>query len=204
MARLHIQLDGAPVLSRELKWGITRIGRGADNDMVISHPSLSQHHCEMELGIDFLKVRDLGSTNGTTVGNRTVSEAFLAPGETLWFGQVPATVEWSQESVNVPESKHKGFRPRWNWEKACSAASSTRRPLLHGIARGAIDISAQAASRTCAWLAARRAGSARNAASQLFSLRGPMVVSASNPGGSGSRPRSPAPQVCDRWRTPNR
>jgi hypothetical protein len=31
-----------------------------------------------------------------------------------------------------------------------------------------------------------------------------MVVSASNPGGSGSRPRSPAPQVCDRWRTPNR
>lgn len=103
MARLHIQLDGAPVLSRELKWGITRIGRGADNDMVISHPSLSQHHCEMELGIDFLKVRDLGSTNGTTVGNRTVSEAFLAPGETLWFGQVPATVEWSQESVNVPD-----------------------------------------------------------------------------------------------------
>jgi DNA-directed RNA polymerase subunit RPC12/RpoP len=103
MARLHIQLDGAPVLSRELKWGITRIGRGADNDVVISHPSLSQHHCEMELGIDFLKVRDLGSTNGTTVGNRTVSEAFLAPGETLWFGQVPATVEWSQESVNVPD-----------------------------------------------------------------------------------------------------
>ena len=103
MARLHIQLDGAPVLSRELKWGITRIGRGADNDVVISHPSLSQHHCEMELGIDFLKVRDLGSTNGTTVGNRTVSEAFLAPSETLWFGQVPATVEWSQESVNVPD-----------------------------------------------------------------------------------------------------
>jgi hypothetical protein len=102
MARLHIQLDGAPVLSRELKWGITRIGRAEDNDVVVSHPSLSQHHCELELGIDFLKVRDLGSTNGTTVNERTVTEAFLAPGERLRFGQVPATFEWSQESVNVP------------------------------------------------------------------------------------------------------
>lgn len=102
MARLHIQLDGAPVLSKELKWGITRIGRGEDNDVIVSHPSLSQHHCELELGIDFLKVRDLGSTNGTTVGERTVTEAFLAPGERLRFGQVSATVEWSQESVNVP------------------------------------------------------------------------------------------------------
>jgi hypothetical protein len=109
MARLHIQLDGAPVLSRELKWGITRIGRGEDNDVVVSHPSLSQHHCEMELGIDFLKVRDLGSTNGTIVGDQTVTEAFLAPGERLRFGQVPATVEWSQESVHVPAIEAQGL-----------------------------------------------------------------------------------------------
>ena len=102
MARLHIQLEGAPVLSKELKWGVTRIGRHEDNDVVIPHASLSQHHCEMELGLDFLKVRDLGSTNGTMVADQAVTEAFLAPGERLRFGQVSATVEWSQESVNVP------------------------------------------------------------------------------------------------------
>ena len=102
MARLHIHLEGSPVFTKELNWGITRIGRGEDNDVVIAHPSLSQHHCEMELGMGFLKVRDLGSTNGTTVGNQAVTEAFLEPGGRLCFGLVPAMVEWSQEGVHVP------------------------------------------------------------------------------------------------------
>lgn len=90
------------MVSRELNWGITRVGRSPDNDIVIAHPSLSQRHCEIDLGIGFLKVRDLGSTNGTFVADRAVTEANLASGDHLRLGHVTMVVEWSREDVHVP------------------------------------------------------------------------------------------------------
>lgn len=93
--------DGSSV-SRELNWGTTRIGRAADNDIAIAHASLSQRHCEIELGLGYLRVRDLGSTNGTFVADQGVTEAPLSPGDRLRLGLVTAVVEWSQEDVSVP------------------------------------------------------------------------------------------------------
>jgi len=103
MARLFIQTDGTTASPKELNWGINRVGRGADNDIVVGHASVSYHHCELELGLDFLVVRDCGSTNGTFINGQPVKEARLAPGQTLRFGQVSATVDWSLNEVNVPK-----------------------------------------------------------------------------------------------------
>ncbi len=103
MARLFIQLDGTNVAPKELSWGVTRVGRGTDNDIVINHASVSYHHCELELGLDYLIVRDCGSTNGTFVNNQPIKEARLEPGQLLRFGQVAATVEWFQNEVTVPK-----------------------------------------------------------------------------------------------------
>lgn len=103
MARLFIQLDGVNAGPKELNWGVTRVGRGEDNDIVIDHPSVSYHHCELELGLDFLLVRDCGSTNGTFVNNQPAKEARLEPGQSVRLGQVPVTVEWSRQQVNVPK-----------------------------------------------------------------------------------------------------
>jgi pSer/pThr/pTyr-binding forkhead associated (FHA) protein len=103
MARLFFQLDGANIGPKELNWGVTRVGRGEDNDVIIQHASVSYHHCELELGLDFLIVRDCGSTNGTFVANQPVKEARLEPGQPVRFGQVPVTLEWSREQVNVPK-----------------------------------------------------------------------------------------------------
>lgn len=102
MARLFIQTDGTTASPKELNLGITRVGRGADNDIVINHASVSYHHCELELGLDYLVVRDCGSTNGTFINNQPVKEARLEPGQALRFGQVTATVESSRDHVNVP------------------------------------------------------------------------------------------------------
>jgi hypothetical protein len=103
MARLFIQTDGITASPRELNWGITRIGRGEDNDIILNHASVSYHHCQLELGLDSLLVRDCGSTNGTFVNDRPVQEARLENGQTLRFGQVAATVEWARDQVNVPK-----------------------------------------------------------------------------------------------------
>ena len=104
MARLIIQGEGAPDSSFELRWGITRVGRGPDNDLVLAVPSVSDHHCEFELGIDFLRVRDLGSTNGTFLapGTDRIQEAELQPGQRLRLGLIEMTVDWSRQAVSVP------------------------------------------------------------------------------------------------------
>ncbi len=102
MARLTIHLDGTTIGPVDLNWGITRIGRGPENDVVISHPSVSTRHCEFELGLDYLAVRDCGSTNGTFVNGQMVREARLDPGQRLQLGHVPVTVEWSSDQVSVP------------------------------------------------------------------------------------------------------
>ena len=103
MARLVIESEGANASPRELNWGLTRIGRGSDNDVVISHPSVSYHHCELELGLDFVILRDCGSTNGTFVNEQPIKEVRLEPGQNLRVGQIVARVEWSREPVAVPK-----------------------------------------------------------------------------------------------------
>lgn len=102
MARLHIQFQGSESVAKDLNWGITRVGRAPDNDIVIDHPSVSQHHSELELGPAGLRIRDLSSTNGTYLAGRMISQSDVSSGATLRFGEVQATAEWSQESVSVP------------------------------------------------------------------------------------------------------
>jgi hypothetical protein len=103
MARLFVQSNGVNADPHELNWGITRIGRGSDNDIVINHSSVSYHHCELELGLDSLIVRDYDSTNGTFIGDRKIKETRLEPGQCLRLGQVSVKVEWSREAVSVPK-----------------------------------------------------------------------------------------------------
>ena len=104
MAMLLIQGEGITASRTcELNWGVTRVGRGDDNDVVLNYPFISFHHCELELGLNGLLVRDTGSTNGTFVNERPIQEARLEPGQKLRLGQVSATVEYSDGTIVVPE-----------------------------------------------------------------------------------------------------
>jgi ABC transport system ATP-binding/permease protein len=62
-----------------------RIGRAPDNDIVLDEPNVSRHHAEVIPGSPPV-VRDLGSRNGTRVGDRHVREARLLPGATVGIG----------------------------------------------------------------------------------------------------------------------
>src|SRR6185436_2132983 len=103
MAKVWFQANDASLGSRELNWGVTRIGRARDNHLVIDHPSISTFHCEFVLGLDTLIIRDVGSTNGTYVDGTQVREAPLKPGQTLRFGEIEGKVYFSQDPVRVPE-----------------------------------------------------------------------------------------------------
>ena len=53
------------------------IGRAPDNDFVLSDPLVSAHHARIEWNDDGVLITDLGSTNGTFVGNTRIHHSRL-------------------------------------------------------------------------------------------------------------------------------
>ena len=68
----------------------TRIGRGQGTDLDVEDPGVSRAHAEIVLGSPPV-VRDLGSTNGTSVDGRKVAEAPLHDGAQIKVGSTVLT-----------------------------------------------------------------------------------------------------------------
>jgi pSer/pThr/pTyr-binding forkhead associated (FHA) protein len=68
----------------------TIIGRSRSTDVMLVHPLVSRQHCEVFEANGMLMVRDLGSRNGTFVGDtRIAGEAMpVKPGDLLTVGGV--------------------------------------------------------------------------------------------------------------------
>ena len=64
------------------------IGRGRSATLTLPHPLVSREHCEIYLSEGRLHVRDLGSLNGTYVGNERIEDAALPAGGLLTVGTV--------------------------------------------------------------------------------------------------------------------
>ncbi|MFN2315987.1 MAG: adenylate/guanylate cyclase domain-containing protein [Gemmatimonadales bacterium] len=69
------------------------VGRGGGADLVIPDSAVSRTHAEIQATGDRLRVRDLGSANGTMVNGVNVTEALLTAGDTLTFGRPAFRVE---------------------------------------------------------------------------------------------------------------
>ena len=86
----------------ELKQGRNTIGRGPENDVIITDPSVSTNHAEVIINGATGKLRDLGSTNGTRVGGRKVTESDLSHGVEVVFGQVPMGLQTEELPPPTP------------------------------------------------------------------------------------------------------
>ncbi|MER6163595.1 DUF1707 and FHA domain-containing protein [Streptomyces violaceorubidus] len=64
-----------------------RIGRDPDSGLRLSHETVSRVHAELTLQGGMWVLRDLGSTNGTTVnGRRVIGAAVVREGDQIGFG----------------------------------------------------------------------------------------------------------------------
>jgi adenylate cyclase len=63
-----------------------RLGRGGDNDVVLSDVSVSRYHAELVREADGWFVQDLKSTNGVEVNRVPVERAPILPGDRLGIG----------------------------------------------------------------------------------------------------------------------
>lgn len=69
---------------------VTKIGRGEQAEIQIEDPGISRLHCAIILGSE-TTIRDLGSTNGTVVDGRTISETVILDGSIIKIGSTTLT-----------------------------------------------------------------------------------------------------------------
>jgi two-component system, NtrC family, response regulator GlrR len=85
------------------------IGSHELNNVVIAHPTVSRFHCELKIDARGVRIRDLGSRNGTIVDGVLVMDAFLRGGSVLQLGRVTLRLELGNESNVLPLSTRSRF-----------------------------------------------------------------------------------------------
>lgn len=119
MPKLTVFLPESGEVNYDLAEGITTLGRVADNDIQIDDSSISSHHAQITVRGSRVMVKDLGSTNGTTINGGEVTETPFKVGDTLFFGSVQAELQGeATASQPLPEIA----------EAAFTAPSSSSRP----------------------------------------------------------------------------
>jgi hypothetical protein len=90
--RLRVEVGNRAVA---LDRPVTVLGRGAEADLRLPDTGVSRRHAELRVERDGVRLVDLGSTNGTRVNGRPVSEALLADGDRVELGAT--TVVYRQD-----------------------------------------------------------------------------------------------------------
>lgn len=116
--RVKLVVVDGDVKNSEIRLKIPAIvGRGRGASLQIPQALVSRQHCEL-LAIDGkLRVRDLGSLNGTLVDGKKVTEAEVSSGQTLTIGSVTFRVEYGE---SVPSDE--GSKPPENEKQVATAA----------------------------------------------------------------------------------
>ncbi len=84
--RLAVQAGPDAGLEKRAESRSLRVGTAADNDLLLTDPSVSRQHFELRLKRDEVRVLDLGSTNGTRVEDVQVVDAIVRPGQRITVG----------------------------------------------------------------------------------------------------------------------
>lgn len=85
---------------------ITVIGRRQESDLCIPLMVVSRRHCELNLEKGRLKLRDLGSRNGTYINGQRVDQAEVNPGDKIQIGPITFAVQIDNQpaELSTPDS----------------------------------------------------------------------------------------------------
>ncbi len=87
---------------------LIRIGKGADNDLVVSDETVSRQHFEIVRGPKGYLLRDLQSTNGTFLDGSEIREAYIRAGAVIAAGAVEFKFSPFEERLQIfPSEKEK-------------------------------------------------------------------------------------------------
>ena len=105
MPRLMVRSseESIAVESFDLKLGVNKLGRDAENQLQIPSHTVSGSHCEIIWMSDSVLVRDLKSTNGTFIDGARIDEARLDVGQTLRVGSIELFLDTDKAAISVPD-----------------------------------------------------------------------------------------------------
>jgi two-component system response regulator GlrR len=109
--RVRLRVETGPDAGSEVSSRGTRIVIGGDEsaDLTLRDPAVSRFHCDVVVAGNRVRIRDLGSRNGTTVDGVTVTDAMLHPGAVLSLGRSRVRVDLGGDVVRVPLSEGHRF-----------------------------------------------------------------------------------------------
>jgi hypothetical protein len=102
MARLVILSGAHKGEEIELQRGSNFLGRAEGNDFTLNDPTVSSRHCEIVVTEMAVKVRDLGSTNGTFVDNQRLQSSEVRSGQILMLGSMEMRLVDAGVEIQIP------------------------------------------------------------------------------------------------------
>jgi len=83
---------------------VTVIGRSSNCDLYIRLTSVSRKHCQLSRQEGVLKVRDLGSRNGTYLNGKRIDEAEVKAGDSIKVGPLTFVlqIDGQPKDINIP------------------------------------------------------------------------------------------------------
>ncbi len=88
---------------------VVRIGKAAENDVVLPEETVSRVHCEVVRDARGWLLRDLGSTNGTFLDGAEIREAYIRSGSTITAGNVQIAFQTVDERIVIEPSTQDHF-----------------------------------------------------------------------------------------------
>ncbi len=119
MPKLTIRSETGESISHDLVEETYTIGRSPESSIRLEDNSVSGRHAELAMVAENCYLKDLGSTNGTLVNGKPVTEVQLRAGDRIRFGKIDASYECEVVGAAQP-------LPRLEEAAARPAESSTR------------------------------------------------------------------------------
>jgi len=107
VARLQLRVEDGPAegtVYRAEGEPVVSVGASPDNQLVIDDKTVSRYHLELRMTSEGLSVEDLGSRNGTYVGQLRVRQAVIPPGTRLRLGTTTIAVEDADAVAAPPDA----------------------------------------------------------------------------------------------------
>jgi len=120
---LRLEVVAGPDRGKAIEVGEAEVTIGTDpaGTLVLDDPTVSRIHAAIRPLPDGWMIRDLGSTNGTTVDGVTVIEAMIRPGQTIAMGQTTLAIATSGAISVEPLSEES------SWGAALGRSPAMRR-----------------------------------------------------------------------------
>jgi hypothetical protein len=103
MPRLAITAGSAKGQEWQLRQGVNLVGRAEGVDFFLNSPAVSGRHCEIVVTDFSVRVRDLGSTNGTCIDGKPVRDAEIKDGQMLKLRDVTMRLTVEPVQIAIPD-----------------------------------------------------------------------------------------------------